>query len=71
MAPERKTETPANPAPILLPPRTRDADPSPLLDTLARVALAIVQRRAIKVSDIAAEPTQPETCQGENLSFTG
>ncbi len=71
MAPERKTETPVNPTPILLPPRSRDADPAPLLDTLARVALAVAQRRAIKGSEITAEPTQPETCQNENLSFTG
>lgn len=62
MAPERTTETPANPRPILLPPRSRDADPAPLLDTLARVALAIVQRRAIKGREAAAEHGQQEPC---------
>lgn len=62
MAPERTTETPANPRPILLPPRSRDADPAPLLDTLARVALAIVQRRATKGREVAAEHGQQEPC---------
>jgi hypothetical protein len=71
MAPERTTETPANPAPILLPPRSRDADPAPLLDTLARVVVAIVQRRATKDCEIAAESTQPEPYKNEDLSFTG
>lgn len=62
MAPERATETPAHPAPILLPPRSRDADPAPLLDTLARVAVAIVQRRATKGREATAEHGQQEPC---------
>lgn len=71
MAPKRTTASPVNPAPILLPPRSRDADPAPLLDTLARVALAIVQRRAIKDSEVAIESKEPEACGSEKLSFTG
>lgn len=45
---EHKTEESPSPAPILLPPRGKDADPASLLDTLARVALAIAQRRAAR-----------------------
>jgi hypothetical protein len=71
MAPERKTETPAHPTPILLPPRGTDGDPAPLLDTLARVALTIVQRRATKSSEVAVESKEPQTGGGEKLSFTG
>ena len=33
-------------SPMLLPPAGEDADPTPLIDTLARVALAIAERRA-------------------------
>ena len=71
MAPERKTEMSAHPTPILLPPRGTDGDPAPLLDTLARVALAIVQRRATKSSEVAVESKEPQTGGGEKLSFTG
>lgn len=71
MAPERKTEKPAHPAPILLPPRSSDADPAPLLDTLARVALAIVQRRAAKAGEVAADPGQSAPREAKNLLFTG
>ena len=71
MAPERTTETPAHPAPILLPPRGSDADPAPLLDTLVRVAVAIVQRRASKDSAVAAEPAPAESDHGKHISFTG
>lgn len=53
---EHKTETPAPSTPVLLPPRGRDADPAPLLDTLARVALAIAQRRAARDGLTPHEP---------------
>jgi hypothetical protein len=33
-------------APTILPPTDDDVDPTPLIDTLARVALAIAERRA-------------------------
>lgn len=53
---EHKTEESPSPAPVLLPPRGRDADPAPLLDTLARVALAIAQRRAARDGLTPHEP---------------
>jgi len=34
-----------HPAPVVLTPHDRDGDPAPLITTLARVALAIAQRR--------------------------
>lgn len=44
--------------PSLLPPRDQDADPTPLLDTLARVALSVAARRRAR-RDHAISPESP------------
>jgi hypothetical protein len=41
--------------PAILPPTDDDVDPTPLIDTLARVALAIAERRAGQDSTQPAE----------------
>jgi hypothetical protein len=40
-------------APLLLRPRDQNADPAPLIATLARVALAVAQRRAARQAQAA------------------
>ena len=53
---QSKTQLQTRPAtkltsPTLLPPRDQDDDPTPLLDTLARVALSVAARRRARCND--------------------
>lgn len=60
--------------PIVLPPAPGNADPAPLIETLARVALAIARRRAqVRPSTDSADgeaPEEPQHSQTNVIMYT-